>query len=99
MDPLPNLVITLIVAPSRCAKCEACKGLITRLQERFPDRLDCRELSTDDEAAAAFGVVLPPVLIVGDFVAALGNVPQEEALTRLVAGKLAAASTGETSES
>ena len=82
------LVISLIVAPRGCPKCTKCRELLVRMQERFPEQLDCRICSTDDEAAAQFGVVLPPLLVVGDFIAAMGQVPDEDKLAQLIQRKL-----------
>ena len=46
------------------------------------------ERSTTDEATLDLGVVLPPMLLIGDFIAAAGKVPIYDALARLVATKL-----------
>lgn len=86
-EPLP---ITLLVAPRQCSKCDRCRALLAQMQARFPDQLDCRIHSTDDPAADQFGVILPPVLMVGTFVAAMGSVPDEDKLAQLIARKLAA---------
>ena len=84
------LVLTLIVAPRKCAKCEKSRALLARMEERFAGRIDCHVCSTEDEAAAAFGVVLPPLLLVGEFVAAMGSVPDEDKLAQLIERKLPA---------
>jgi hypothetical protein len=84
------LALTLIVAPRKCAKCDKCRALLARLQDRFAGQLECRICSTDDDAAAAFGVVLPPLLLVGSFVAAMGSVPDEDKLAQLIERKLPA---------
>ena len=86
-DPL---TVTLIGAPRRCAKCEACEALLARLAERFPGRLEVRKYTTDDPAAEAYGVILPPVVVVADFLVALGTVPDEERLAQLIQKKLEA---------
>ena len=83
-----QLKITLVVTPKRCAKCLQCEGLVARLQEQFGARIEFVELLTTDAATQEFGVVLPPMLLVGDFLAAAGKVPLYDALARLVSTKL-----------
>jgi len=83
------LALTLIVAPRGCPKCTKCRELLAQMQERFPDQLDCRVHSADDPAADQFGVVLPPLLMVGNFVAAMGSVPDADKLAQLIERKLA----------
>jgi hypothetical protein len=87
-EALDCLPVTLIIAPRKCEKCEKCQALIVRLQERFPGRLEYHEHTTDDEAADQFGVVLPPLLVVGDFIVAMGSVPEEDGLAQLIQRKL-----------
>jgi len=85
--PAP-VVVTLLVAPRDCPKCTQCRALLSRLSERFGDRLACRILSLEDPEAEQFGVALPPMLLVGDFIAAAGRVPDETALVRLITRRL-----------
>ena len=35
-------IISLVVAPRGCPKCTKCQALLVRMQERFPEQLDCR---------------------------------------------------------
>ena len=83
-----SLTVTLIIAPRKCEKCAKCQALIARLQERFPGRLDYHLHTSEDEAADQFGVVLPPLLMVGDFIVAMGSVPEEDKLAQLIQRKL-----------
>ena len=99
MNPPQVLDVILIVAPRKCPKCLQCEALVARLQKRFPGRLNCRQFSTEDAGAASFGVVLPPLLIIDDFVAALGYVPEEGPLVGLVEAKLTAGESDEGSPS
>ena len=80
--------ITLIVTPKRCPKCFQCEALVARLLERFPGQLKYVELTTEDESVQRFGVILPPMLLVDDFIAAAGKVPVFEALVKLITAKL-----------
>jgi hypothetical protein len=82
------LALKLIVAPRKCSKCDRCRALLARMQERFAGQLECQICSTDDDAAAEFGVVLPPLLMVGSFVAAMGSVPDEDKLAQLIERRL-----------
>lgn len=90
MKPPREITIVLIAAPQKCAKCRQCEALLARLQERFPGQLSCRQLSALEEEARAFGVVLPPMLIVDDLIVSAGRVPDEEALVQLIEAKLSA---------
>lgn len=81
--------ITLIVTPKRCPKCFQCEDLVARLLERFPGQIEYVELTTEDPSVQQFGVILPPMLLVDDFIAAAGKVPVFDALVKLIAAKLA----------
>lgn len=80
--------ITLIVTPKKCQKCLQCEDLVARLLEQFPGQIEFVELDTTAEEVQQFGVVLPPMLLVDDFIAAAGKVPIYDALARLIAAKL-----------
>ena len=78
----------MIVAPRKCKKCEACEAMIGRLEEQHPGRIEFRRVPADSPEASAFGVVMPPMLIVDDFIAGAGNVPREDGLAKIVARQL-----------
>lgn len=80
--------ITLIVTPKRCPKCFQCEDLVARLLEHFAGQLDYIELTTEDPSVQQFGVVLPPMLLIDDFIAAAGKVPVFDALVKLITAKL-----------
>lgn len=83
-----TVTVTLIVTPRKCQKCRQCEALLGRLQEQLGERLICRIITTEAPEAAAFGIALPPMLLVGDFIAAAGRVPDEQALAKLIAQRL-----------
>lgn len=83
-----RLTLTLIGAPRRCAKCEACEALLARLVERFPERLEVCKYTTDDPEADAYGVVMPPLVVLANFLVAMGSVPDEGRLAQLIQKKL-----------
>ena len=78
----------LIVTPKKCPKCFQCEDLVGRLLEHFPGQLEYVELDTTADAVQQFGVVLPPMLLVDDFIAAAGKVPIYDALVKLITAKL-----------
>lgn len=80
--------VTLIGAPKKCAKCIACEELVARLQERFPGVIDFHQHTTDDAEAAEFGVVMPPLLVVGNLIVAMGAVPDEDKVAQLIEKQL-----------
>jgi pyruvate/2-oxoglutarate dehydrogenase complex dihydrolipoamide acyltransferase (E2) component len=86
--PAATVKVTLIGAPKKCAKCEACEALVARLQERFPGRIDYHQHTTDDEEAGEFGVVMPPFLVVGNLIVAMGAVPEEGKVAQLIEKQL-----------
>jgi hypothetical protein len=81
--------ITLIVTPKKCPKCFQCEDLVARLLEHFAGQLEFVELDTTAEEVQQFGVVLPPMLLIDDFIAAAGKVPIYDALVKLITAKLA----------
>ena len=85
---MPSLTITLVTNPRGCPKCVQCEQMVARLQERWPGRIDFRTVSSDSDEAAAFGLVMPPTLIVEDLVVAAGRASAESGLTALVASHL-----------
>lgn len=91
--PTEYVRITLIVSPRGCPKCAKCEKMIAALQRRYPGRIDFRKFPADAPEADRYGVVMPPMVIVDDFIACAGNVPRESALERLVSEQLGEAST------
>lgn len=85
MCPPETLIITLITAPRECDRCRRCEEMVQRLQARWPGRIVLRKVKADAAEAEQYGVVMPPMLIVGNFLAAAGKVPREDALARIVA--------------
>lgn len=86
--PSDGVKVTLIGAPRKCAKCVACEELVARLQERFPGSIDFHQYTTDDAEAAEFGVVMPPFLVVGNLIVAMGAVPEEDKVAQLIEKQL-----------
>jgi|LSQX01.2.fsa_nt_gb hypothetical protein len=84
----PLVKITLIVTPKKCQKCYQCEDLVARLIEAFPGQIEYVELDTTAEEVQQFGVILPPMLLIDDFIAAAGKVPIYEALVKLVTARL-----------
>ncbi len=83
--PIP---ITLIVGLTECRKCRECEAMLGRLQERYPGQLVVCTVPADDPRAEQYGVVMPPMVIVDDFVVSAGRVPPESALERLLGSRL-----------
>lgn len=83
-----TLTITLITALRECDKCRRCEAMVQRLQSQWPGRIVLRKVKADAPEAEQYGVIMPPMLVVGKFIAAAGRVPREDGLTRLVAAEL-----------
>lgn len=88
MPETTTITLTMISALKPCNKCDACRALISRLQDRFPGRVEYSELRADAQEAEEYGVIMPPMLIMGDFIVSSGNVPVESGLTHLIAEAL-----------
>ena len=86
--PTDKVTLTLIEAPRGCRKCEACLAMIQRLQERWPGRVELKTIMADAPEAADYGLIMPPMLLLGDFIVATGKVPLESGLVKLVAREL-----------
>jgi len=80
--------IKLITATHECPKCAKCETIIGRLMERYPGKIEFRKFPADTPEAEEYGVVMPPMVIVDEFIACAGNVPREGALENLVAAQL-----------
>ena len=81
--------IVLIVAPTDCPKCRACLALAEALAAAHPGQVEIEVVSCESPEAVRYGVVLPPTMIVDDFIVAAGSVPRRQAVTRLVEQSLA----------
>lgn len=80
--------VVLVAALKECPKCLACEEMIGRLQAQHPGAIVLRKVRADDPEAESYGVVMPPMLIVGDFIACAGKVPIESALDKLITNEL-----------
>lgn len=78
----------MVSALRPCKKCEACRKLAARLQELFPGRIEYREFKANSPEAAQYGVIMPPMLVIDDFIVSSGNVPVESGLVQVVAEML-----------
>jgi hypothetical protein len=78
----------MVAAPRKCKKCEACTAMIDRLQAQFPGRIVFRVIPAADPEAEDYGVVMPPMLILDDFLVSAGNVPVESGLVQLITQQL-----------
>lgn len=76
--------IVLIVAPTDCPKCRACREICADLAAAHPGQVKVEVLSCEAPEAARYGVVLPPTMVVDDFIVAAGRVPRRAAVARLV---------------
>ncbi len=76
--------IVLVTAPKECPKCIECEAIVARLEERYPGRIEFRKVNADAPEAADLGVVMPPMLIVGDLLVCAGRVPVESSLANLI---------------
>ena len=59
-----------------------------RLQEKWPGRIEFTVIPAESPEVADFGVIMPPMLLVKDFIVAAGKVPVESGLVKLVAKEL-----------
>lgn len=82
------MTITLINALHPCPKCAACREMVGRFQERFPGRIVFRQIEADSPQAADFGVIMPPMVLLEDFLVAAGKVPLEGGFEKLIARQL-----------
>ena len=80
--------IVLIVATD-CPKCRACRELCAELAAEHPGQVEVEIVSCESPEAVRYGVVLPPTMIVDDFIVAAGSVPRRPAVVRLVEQSLA----------
>lgn len=76
--------VVLIVAPTKCSKCDACRKMCAEIEERFPGEIRVRIFDTNAPECASYGVVLPPTMVVDDFIVAAGALPRKDAVLKLV---------------
>ena len=62
--------------------------MVARLQERYPGRIEFRQYPADAPEAEEFGVIMPPMMLLEDFIVTAGKVPIESGLTKLIAKQL-----------
>ena len=80
--------ISIVVSPTKCKKCDACRAMADEMAAKYPGQLAVNVIPANSPEADEFGVVLPPTVIVGDFIVAAGKVPVESGLAKLVAKEL-----------
>ena len=90
MAPEHTVTIILVSALKPCKKCQDCEAMIKRLQEQFPGQIEYRKIRADDPEAEDYGVVMPPMMILDDFLVSAGNVPIESGLKQIIEEQLGA---------
>jgi len=70
-----SLTITLIEADRPCSECRAAQKTLAAICEAFEGRVALRVLHRSDAEAQAYGVVMTPVVVVGDVVFSMGRRP------------------------
>jgi biotin carboxyl carrier protein len=83
--------IALVIAPKSCKKCDACKLIVDEIARDFAGRVAVSIFDTNAPEATKYGVVLPPTMVVDDFIVAVGSVPRKAAVMELVAQRVNAA--------
>lgn len=75
--------IVLLTADRECAKCRKAKAILARIAERFP-HVQIEILRVSDPAAAPYGIVMSPTVVVDDTIIASGRPPNEEKLAAYI---------------
>lgn len=86
--------IVLIRNEPPCRKCHKTDALLKAVATDFPGRVTVRVITADSPAAAEYGAVMTPMVILNDKVVCAGIVPMRSGLERLVAAELADAVPG-----
>jgi hypothetical protein len=82
------LTINIVVSPTKCKKCDACRAMADEMAAKYPGRLVVNIIPANSPEADEYGVVLPPTVIVGDFIAAAGSVPRAGAFEAIIRDEL-----------
>ena len=82
------VTINIVVAPTKCKKCDACRAMADEMAAKYPGRLAVNIIPANSPEADEYGVVLPPTVIVGDFIVAAGSVPRASAFETIIREEL-----------
>jgi hypothetical protein len=80
--------IVIVVSPQSCDKCKRSIALAHDMVREFPGRVAVRIFDVLAPDAERYGVVLPPTVVVADFMLASGQVPKRDVLRRLIQEEL-----------
>ena len=83
-----SVCINIVVAPTKCRKCDACRAMAAEISARYPGQVAVNIILANSPEADEYGVVLPPTVIVGDFIVAAGSVPRASAFEAIIRGEL-----------
>ena len=80
--------IVLIRNEPPCRKCHKTDAVLKAVTADFPGRVSVRVITADSPAAAEYGAVMTPMVILNDKVVCAGVVPMRSGLDRLIAAEL-----------
>lgn len=75
--------IVLITADNECAKCREAKDVLAKVAQRFP-WVEVETLKTSEPAAASYGPVMSPTVIVDNIIITSGRAPSESKLVAYI---------------
>jgi len=81
--------IVLIRNEPPCRKCHKADALLKDVAAAFSGRVSVHVITSDSPAAAEYGAVMTPMVILNDKVVCAGIVPMRSGLERLIAAELA----------
>ena len=82
------VTIDIVVSPTKCKKCDECRAMAEDMAQRYPGQVQVNIIPANTPEADRYGVVLPPTVVVGDFIVAAGNVPRQKAFESIVKSEM-----------
>jgi hypothetical protein len=82
------VIINIVVSPTKCKKCDACRAMASELAAKYPGQIEVNIILANTPEADRYGVVLPPTVVVADFIVAAGNIPRRDALEDIIRTEL-----------
>jgi len=76
--------IVILESPVRCRQCVKAEEVVYGLAREYAGGIEVRVLSTLDEEADRYGIVMTPTVVVNDVIVSTGKAPRPERLEGLV---------------
>jgi protein-disulfide isomerase len=67
-----------------CSKCKEVEKRARKTAEKYPGKVNVTKFSAFDSEADKYGILMTPTVVVNDKVTAVGKVPSEDELDKMI---------------